>query len=210
MGLVKVFVSSDTESIAAGEEWLKSLEQALDDCAVFLILCSPQSIKRPWINFEAGAAWIRKIPIVPICHAGLTPRDLPMPLSLRQAISLGDPQGISRLYTRIAEIIGCRIPPRNFGELASEFEKQHIEQPIPDKNLEDNRAIRSRLRDALNHPDVEWRSLKALASEAGISAEQVADILRSDDSVRFGTGESGNPIVGLKSRVGQTRRIRTF
>jgi len=94
LGLLTVFVSSDTESIAAGEEWLRSVEQALENCAMQIILCSPDSITRPWINFEAGAAWIRKIPLIPICHSGLTPRDLPMPLSLRQAISLDDPQGL--------------------------------------------------------------------------------------------------------------------
>ena len=31
LGLLQVFVSSDTESIAAGEEWLRSIEIALRD-----------------------------------------------------------------------------------------------------------------------------------------------------------------------------------
>jgi TIR domain len=48
LGLVDVFVSSDTESIAAGEEWLRSVEKALLDCTIFVILCSPESIRRPW------------------------------------------------------------------------------------------------------------------------------------------------------------------
>jgi hypothetical protein len=61
-GLLDVFLSSDTQSIAAGEEWLQSIEQALRDSAMLLVLCSPDSIRRPWINFEAGAAWMRKIP----------------------------------------------------------------------------------------------------------------------------------------------------
>lgn len=208
--LMTVFVSSDTESIAAGEEWLKSIEKALSDCAMLLILCSPESVKRPWINFEAGAAWLRKIPLIPICHAGLTPRDLPMPLSLRQAIGLEDPVGLTRLYAQIAQIIGCAVPQRNFEELASELGKSHVEPQAHDKSLENDRAIRSRLCDALNHPEVKWRSLKALASEAGISVEQAANLLHSDDSVRFSTGKSGDPIVGLKSRVGEVRRFRAL
>jgi hypothetical protein len=51
-----VFMSADTESIAAGEDWLRAVEKALRECAIVMILCSPESIRRPWINFEAGAA----------------------------------------------------------------------------------------------------------------------------------------------------------
>src|SRR5690348_2355735 len=98
LGLLDIFLSSDTQSIAAGEEWLKSIEQALRDSALLLVLCSPESIRRPWINFEAGAAWMRGIPLIPICHAGFEVRDLPMPLSLRQGIGISDPKGLERLY----------------------------------------------------------------------------------------------------------------
>jgi hypothetical protein len=76
LGLLDVFVSSETESIAAGEEWLSSIDKAMRGSAIFVILCSPASIDRPWINFEAGAAWVQKIPLIPICHSGLLPRDL--------------------------------------------------------------------------------------------------------------------------------------
>jgi hypothetical protein len=79
LGMLDVVVSSDTDSIAAGEQWLASVDAALQEAAMLLILCSAASVARPWINFEAGAAWMRKIPLVPVCHAGLTPRDLPMP-----------------------------------------------------------------------------------------------------------------------------------
>ena len=37
LGLVEVFVSSDTESIAAGEEWLTSMSRALRESSVFLV-----------------------------------------------------------------------------------------------------------------------------------------------------------------------------
>ena len=62
LGLIEVFVSSDTESISAGDEWLMSVSRALSQSVVFIVLCSPDSILRPWINFEAGAAWVRDIP----------------------------------------------------------------------------------------------------------------------------------------------------
>jgi TIR domain len=52
LGKVECFVSSDTESILAGENWLISVEEALRDASVEIVLCSPASVKRPWINFE--------------------------------------------------------------------------------------------------------------------------------------------------------------
>jgi TIR domain len=121
LGLVEIFVSSDTESIAAGEQWLTSIEAALREASMLVILCSPKSVARPWINFEAGAAWVRQIPLIPVCHAGLAPRDLPMPLSLRQGVALADPDGLRRLYTRVAQALACRIPVCRFEELAREL-----------------------------------------------------------------------------------------
>lgn len=93
LGQLTVFLSSDTESIAAGEEWLSSVSEALRNSSIFVVLCSPIAIARPWVNFEAGAAWMRDIPLVPACFGGLRPRDLPMPLSARQGLELNDPQG---------------------------------------------------------------------------------------------------------------------
>lgn len=56
LGMLDVFVSSDNgESLPMGSRWLQRINDALKKCSVELILCSPQSIKRPWINFEAGA-----------------------------------------------------------------------------------------------------------------------------------------------------------
>jgi hypothetical protein len=40
LGLMNVFVSSDTESIAAGEDWLRSVETALRDCVILVCAVS--------------------------------------------------------------------------------------------------------------------------------------------------------------------------
>jgi len=65
---VSVYVSSDTESISAGENWLTSIDVPLSEACIELILCSKASINRGWVNFEAGAGWMRHIPVVPVCH----------------------------------------------------------------------------------------------------------------------------------------------
>jgi hypothetical protein len=85
--LIQVFVSSDPKCIGAGKEWRSSIKDALGKSDLFIVLCSPASIERPWINIEAGAAWIREIPLVPLCHSGLRAQDLPAQLSQLQALS---------------------------------------------------------------------------------------------------------------------------
>lgn len=108
---VKVFVSSDFESIDAGADWLGSIQSALSVASLELIVCSRLSITRPWVNFELGAAWLKKIPIIPICHSGLQPGDLPMPYSALNAVQVDQEQGLRKLFARIAKATG--IDPAN-------------------------------------------------------------------------------------------------
>jgi hypothetical protein len=209
LGLLDVFVSSDTESIAAGEEWLRSIEKALRDCSVFAILCSPESIRRPWINFETGAAWMREIPIVPLCLAGLLPRDLRMPLSLKQGIALSDSDGLRRFYARIAKVLECDTPGLDFHQLALALTPKDSPATTSEeaiKGLGADRDARDRLAEALRSPKYKWRSLQRVAAEAAISEESAADLLRSDPTVRFSKSKSKRMIVGLRSRVDHSEK----
>ena len=72
LGQYSVFVSSDSESIRPGDNWLEKINSSIEDAKLMLILCSKMSVGRPWINFEAGCGWVKRIPIIPICHSGLT------------------------------------------------------------------------------------------------------------------------------------------
>jgi hypothetical protein len=110
LGLIGVFVSSDGASIDAGDDWFKSVKNALKGAKAAVILCSKESVGRPWVNFEAGAACLRDVPIIPVCHTDLKPDDLPLPLKLLQAVEANQPAGIKRLYARLAKIIGADEP----------------------------------------------------------------------------------------------------
>src|SRR5271170_5194153 len=90
IGLVEVFESSDRLSIPVGSKWLDEVTQALKRADLHLILCSPDAVKRPWIQFEAGAAHLRGIPIIPLCHSGLTLAQLPVPLSESEGMQITD------------------------------------------------------------------------------------------------------------------------
>lgn len=142
------------------------------------------------------------IPLVPVCHAGLTPGDLSVPLSLRQGIALNDPDGLRRLYARIADILGCKVPSRSFEELCRTLSKSSSAAPATTPALTRDRAIRKRLIESLEHHRFKWRTLDRLAAESALSFDDAADCLRADPDVRFAKGKHGEVIVGLRSRVG--------
>jgi TIR domain len=200
LGIFSVFVSSDTESVAAGQAWLDSVREALHTATLLITLCSRASIERPWINFEVGAAWLSDKPIIPVCHSDLAPSELPLPLALRQGVALAEPSGIKALYAALAGAFDCRTPNSDFAALAETARGLTAGTPSDPGGAGDD-PIARRLRQALGAKH-NWRTLERVAIEAGISESAAADVLRADDEVRFSRGRSGNTIVGLVSRVG--------
>ncbi len=128
IGLVKVFESSDRLSIPAGSKWLDEVTSGLKEADLHLILCSNEAVARPWIHFEAGAAHIRGIPLVPLCHSGLTPAQLPVPLSENEGVVVSEEKDLVSLYRTIADALGSGIPEIDFALFASEvaaFESEY-------------------------------------------------------------------------------------
>jgi hypothetical protein len=83
---------------------------------------------RPWINYEAGAAGVRGVPIVPLCHSGLVPAQLPVPLSESEGGIITQGDALQKLYVRVAGLIGSSVPSIDFESLAAEF--QAIEKQL--------------------------------------------------------------------------------
>ena len=132
-GLTEVFVSSDIDDIPAGSRWLNEINTALDDSQAFLVLCSPISLKRPWINFEVGCAWIKEIPVLVICHSGLTKSDLPRPISEFQALDIDSPNFIDDLLKSMSSHLGIdKTPPIDkqlfLSEISEAMEEIHVSQ----------------------------------------------------------------------------------
>jgi hypothetical protein len=94
------------------------VKDALQEAKAVVILCSKESIGRPWVNFEAGAAWLRDVPIIPVCHTDLKPNDLPLPLTLLQVVEANQPAGIKQLYARLAKIIEANEPQVEHAHIA--------------------------------------------------------------------------------------------
>lgn len=208
LGMVRVFVSSDTEGIGAGEKWFEVMDQRLNECRLLLILCTPESIYQPWVNFEAGAAWALRKRMVPVCHGGLTPDDLRMPFLTWQGLTLTLPEDLEKLYRAVAKQHESNVPAVAFDQLVTEIPRSEPGgdaaggHDSPDRlRLRAERATRERLHAALSDKEP-WRTPARVASEAGVSEEVAMTMLRADRDVQFGSTRDGSrPLVGLKERV---------
>jgi len=109
LGGVRFFVSSDRRSIRGGDEWLRTIKTALSESSVVLSVLSTASLERAWINFEAGAAWLQKR-VIPVCHSGLKPSQLPQPLQSLLGFDLHEPLDLRDLCILIGETAGL-VPP---------------------------------------------------------------------------------------------------
>jgi hypothetical protein len=129
LDIVKFFVSSDRgRSLPLGREWFDTIKKALKSSKAMLVLCSHASITRPWINFEAGAAWSKNVPVLPICHSGMTRGDLPSPLNSLQGIDTRQEDGFELLVEWIARAIGCSKPAVDYPRIQAridEFEQSY-------------------------------------------------------------------------------------
>lgn len=115
---VDFFVSSDRVSIVGGDRWLDQVETALNNAVIALVVCSPDSVHRPWVNFEAGGAWMAKKRVVPLCCGGLRPDELPQPLASRQAYDITLQEDLRDLVALIAREAGLNAPDFSAEDLA--------------------------------------------------------------------------------------------
>ncbi len=129
LGLVNVFQSTDPASVVVGQNWLNNITNALTQCEVILLFCSPESIQRPWINFECGAGWGRQIEVVPLCHSGMRPVALPVPISLLQGVQANQANELQQIFDLIAKKLGASAPKIDIAHIAksvSEFENHYM------------------------------------------------------------------------------------
>ena len=119
-----VFLSKDPVHIAAGEDWRKKIDDALDSCDVLLALLSARSTNAPWVNWEAGGVARSKRLVIPVCIGNMSPPKLQgTPYSNLQGLSLpGDYTGLlERLH---AVLPGSKKPREPWKRVADERERQ--------------------------------------------------------------------------------------
>lgn len=134
LGIPEIFVSSDGESISIGTRWLDEIDSALKDAQIMLLICSKESVKRPWVNFEAGAGWIKGIPVIPVCHTDLSPVELPIPLNMLQGINAKDQEGLKKVFDIVARQLDVKTTPKvEFDEIVSQIEAFEVKYGLINK-----------------------------------------------------------------------------
>ncbi len=205
LNLIEVFVFSDTEIISAGKNWLTSIDTALRNACIELILCSKASIKRPWINFEDGAGWMSGIPVVPVCQTELRPRDLPMPFSVLQALEANQESSLREIYELVAKKLESEVPYPDFPEIIKEvqsFEGAYagpLKETIKgDTNRKD--IVSKRIKEHLEARKPEWRTMERIANRSGVLESEAQELLVQDSAIEFDKGRAGKLITRIKSR----------
>lgn len=125
LGMIETFIASDPNSIEMGTKWLDMITSALKRCSVEIVIASPASIKRPWVNFEMGGGWIRDVPVVPVCHSGLTVPSLPAPLGSLQAAEATNETQLANLFSLLARTLNCKLPPIDYKPFIAAVEDFH-------------------------------------------------------------------------------------
>lgn len=100
---LRLFLSSDGQSIPFGRNWVATVENALDNTALMFSFLTPQSLTSSWVNFEAGYAYARGVHVVPIATLGLAMERVHPPLSLLQGFNLSNYNGLNNILYIINE-----------------------------------------------------------------------------------------------------------
>jgi hypothetical protein len=109
---VEIFLSADRTTIYAGDNWMDQIFDALESTKVLVSVLTPLSVGRSWINFEAGAAWMIKAKVIPVCFRGLKVGTLPKPYSSLQAIEMNSTEAAYYLANSIAHHLDLPQLPR--------------------------------------------------------------------------------------------------
>jgi len=131
---LSVFVSSDYVSIPTGDEWHRAILSGIGDASLFVVLLSPESVERRWINFESGFAWGANVKMLPLTIRGFGPGEVGFPLSQRHIRTLVDELAIESVVRAVADATGATLlsldDPSGFVARLTQ-----VEASLPVKNI---------------------------------------------------------------------------
>lgn len=117
-GSVTVFVSSDFESIEGGRDYFNTIIDKLRKCILMITLCSPESVKREWINFETGFGYAREINVIPLLYRGLEFSDIHSPIQRMHGYKISD-ASLNNILSIIDEKLELNNVHYDFNEFIS-------------------------------------------------------------------------------------------
>ena len=189
LGQVSVFVSS--VDMTSGQQWFRRLEQELTDPQVLLVICSPDSVSMPWINFETGACHSQKIPVIPICHSGMTPETLPIPLLFFQGLEAQANEFGVRVIGDLAKHLGFdRSPPIRYDDMTTQVKEalSHIGRASEKTDQEEMGSL-----DHIVSMTDKMETLTGFISEFGEHTNEIAVHTQAFGNQSRNVGNTSNP-----------------
>jgi hypothetical protein len=98
LGGAVVFVAWHPGQIPTGADWLAEIQEHLRNADCFVVLLTERSLKRYWVWYESGAAWMSGRRVIPVAAPLLRREAIPYPLGARQTLSLDDPDDAAQLF----------------------------------------------------------------------------------------------------------------
>lgn len=177
---MRIFLSSNPNAIDPGDRFLDKIHAALKGCSVLLVLCSKESIGRPWTNIETGAAWILKKRIISLCLPGLRFDDLPQHLALDQAIDVTSSRDLEALFVFLGKKydIGIEESPTPATD-----QRPRTRANVPARMMlrDDTEMVWNRMRELFldgQRDGFKWLYVELLARQCGISEGRAMAMLR--------------------------------
>jgi hypothetical protein len=106
---LRVFISSDYESLRGGDKWFPTILENLKSARVILVLLSKVSLYRPWIPYEAGVGEGTGATVIPIVHMDFSLRELGPLLGEYHVRRLQSEDGVRALIQDVKMEIGLDV-----------------------------------------------------------------------------------------------------
>lgn len=170
----KVFVSSNSEDISPGDRWFEKINTALETATTLFVICSPLSTKQPWINFEAGCGWIKKVPVIPLCYSGLKKGALPPPLGMLQALEIDDQKFTRELISLVSKNLNCSSTPRiDYNSFNAEIVKSIQKIKYRESQITPDNSINTK---QLTEDEIKVLQIFGKRNDMGLDRTTVSDV----------------------------------
>lgn len=131
LGMVEVFVSSDGKSIPKGQDFPATIRAAITNATYGIVLLSPDSVSRPWVNIEFGAFWVLNKPIMPLLHGEITFAQLEPPYNTPNGTTASDFKGMNELVGNMADALGINQPKVDWSAFHEAIQKHWNQKKSP-------------------------------------------------------------------------------
>ncbi len=121
-----VFVSSDTEDLHPGDEWVRKILEKLREARMLLILATDRSLSRPWVWYETGAGWRSELRMIPCCLGRVRKSQLPGPFSSYQGLNVNEEKDLLSLLVEVSAEL--QLPFQSPETLSIIAELQRLDQ----------------------------------------------------------------------------------